>query len=187
MSGNARPVSVPSQRLRRYWDGYGLTHVPYRLLMVTKMLDRSISAQLDQEDGISLAEWRVMANLNRVGASTVTELADQAQVDRAEVSRAARSLEARGLVIKSPHPTSRAKKRISLSSEGADMAGRISSERRAFYGYLLEGLDETQRQMFDDLLLHVATRIEHFEQASTAKGRKKRASAARSLTPEPAP
>ena len=186
MSEKVRPVAVPSQRLRRYWDSYGLTHVPYRLLMVTKMLDRCISVALDQDARISLAEWRVMANVNRLGASTVTELADQAKVDPAEASRAARSLEARGLAIKSPYPGSKAKKRISLTTEGADMARRLSAQRRAFYGYLLEGLDETQRQMFDDLLLHVAMRIEHFEHEAATKG-KEGASAPRPLMSEPAP
>jgi len=164
MSKMVKPVAVPSQRLRRFWDQYGMNHVPFRLLMVAKMMDRSISRQLTQDGEISLAEWRVLANLHRLEMSTVTELADAAQVDRAEVSRAVRSLEARGLVVKATHPASRAKKQLSLSIEGIAIARRIGIERRAFYAYVLEGLDDGQRQLFDDLMLHLATRVERYEQ-----------------------
>src|SRR5882757_8755317 len=88
---------MPSAALRKRWDNYGLLHIPYRLLTLAKMLDRSASATILRGEPLSLAEWRVMANLARLVESTVNAIADDAQVDRAEVSRAVRQLERRGL------------------------------------------------------------------------------------------
>ena len=154
---------TPSAGLRERWDSYGLTHVPYRLLMLARMLDRAASITTRRGGAVTLAEWRVAANLSRLGETTVGALADYALVDRAEVSRASHALEARGLVARRAHPGSKAKKLLRLTEAGEALVEDLGGQRRDFYAYLLDGLDEDQRRQFDDLLLHLAIRVEHYD------------------------
>lgn len=161
-------IDDASEGLRQLWESYGLLHLPFRLLIMAKMLDRLASATILKGEHLTLAEWRVMANLSRTGESSVNALAAATYVDRAEVSRASRSLERHGLVGRGSHPSSKAKRLLRLTQAGREMAERIGRQRRDFYTYLLDGLSDEERQLLDDLLLHLAVRIEQYdrEQAS---------------------
>ena len=156
-------IDEASESLRALWESYGLLHLPYRMLMLTKMLDRLTSSSILPREHLTLAEWRVMANLARTGESTVNALAAAAFVDRAEVSRASRSLEKQGLVARGSHPSSKAKRVLSLTTTGREMATRIGGQRRQFYAYLLDGISEEDRKKVDDMLLHIAIRVEQYE------------------------
>lgn len=162
-SGLTHRIDEASEALRKLWESYGLLHLPFRMLIIAKMLDRLASATILKGEHLTLAEWRVMANLWRTGESTVNALAAFASVDRAEVSRASRALEKHGLIERTSHPSSKAKRLLRLTEAGRVMAARIGGQRREFYSYLLEGLDEEERQKFDDLLLHIAVRIEQYD------------------------
>ncbi|TKD50660.1 MarR family winged helix-turn-helix transcriptional regulator [Sphingomonas baiyangensis] len=152
-----------SDRMRRLWESYGMLHLPYRMMMVTKMLDRVTSAAIQREASLSLAQWRVIANLARLGHSTVNALAEHAHVDRAEVSRSVGALEALGLIQRDAHPASRVKKQLSLTPAGVAMAKQIGRDRRRFYEYLLANFDADEQRVFDRLLLRLAQRIEAYE------------------------
>ncbi len=164
----------PSEKLKRRWGAYGLPHLPLRLLLLAKMLDRTTSSSIQRNTGLTLAEWRVMANLARLGESTVSALADYSLVDPAEVSRAVRKMETRDLVTKTAHPTNRAKKLLALTEQGRALAERTSLDRRAYYAFLMEELDEEQRRLFDDLLLHLAVRVEQFDARAAVSPRRAR-------------
>lgn len=159
-----RRIDEASDSLRNLWGSYGLLHLPFRLLIVAKMLDRTAAVSTLKGEQLTLAEWRVLANLARAGRSTVNMLAAEAFVDRAEVSRASRALERRGLVERHAHPTSKAKRVLRLTEAGRETAERIGGQRRRFYSYLLDGIDERDLQKFDDFLLHIAVRVEQSDQ-----------------------
>lgn len=156
-------IDEASEALRNLWGSYGLLHVPFRLLILAKMLDRLASATILRGEHLTLAEWRVMANLSRTGESTVNALAAASYVDRAEVSRASRALEKHGLLARTQHPTSKAKRLLTLTDAGREMATRIGHQRRDFYSFLLEGLSDDDRRKLDELLLHLAVRMEQYD------------------------
>jgi DNA-binding MarR family transcriptional regulator len=156
-------IDQASDSLRALWESYGLLHLPFRMLILAKMLDRLASSTILYGEHLTLAEWRVMANLARTGQSTVNALASAAYVDRAEVSRASRSLERHGLVARGSHPSSKAKRVLSLTEEGRVMAARIGIQRREFYSYLLDGISEEDREKLNELLLHIAVRVEQYD------------------------
>jgi len=166
MAGGNRDRRNAEQKLHWMGTSDGDVYVPFRLLLVSKMLDRSISAMLLREGQLTLAQWRVLANLRRLGQSSVIALADYAQVDRAEVSRAAAVLERRQLVAREIHPDNRSKLRLTLTETGAKLAEKLAINRRDHYSFLLEGLDDEQRKQFDRLLRHLATRVVEYDQAS---------------------
>ena len=158
-------IEDASEPLRRLWESYGSLHLPYRMLIVAKMLERLASGSILKGERLTLAEWRVMANLLRTGASTVNAIAAEAWVDRAEVSRASRSLEQQGLIERRAHPSSKTRRLLRLSDGGRLTAERIAGQRREFYAWLMAGLGEEECQAFDDVLLHFAVRIERLDQA----------------------
>jgi DNA-binding MarR family transcriptional regulator len=152
-----------SDALRKRWSSYGPRHLPLRLLQLAKMLDRLTSTTFLREHQLTLAEWRVLANLVRMGESTVNVIAAEVLVDRAEVSRASHSLEEQGLIARSSHPTSKAKRLLKPTEQGRALAERIAVGRRKFFFYLLEGLSDEEVAQFDEFLLHIAIRIEQYD------------------------
>lgn len=162
----------PSAWLQELWAEYGMLHLPYRMMMVIKMLDKVTTSAIQREAGLSLAHWRVLAKLAKVGSDSVNNLADRSHVDPAEVSRAARALISMGLVDRNPHPGSRAKKILTLTADGKALAERLGATRRKFYGDLLSGFTESQFAQFDEMLFEIARRTEIAvaqEQAQTTR------------------
>jgi len=150
----------PSEVLARRWRKFGLLHIPYRLLVLGRMLDRRTARTVFDNEQVTLAEWRVLAMLALTNESTINALAADLLVDPAEVSRACATLTKKGLAQRHDHPVNKSRKLVSLTSSGRDAAERIGRERRQFYGYLLEDLDEADRRRFDDFLLHIAIKLE---------------------------
>jgi DNA-binding MarR family transcriptional regulator len=101
------------------WRIGGPERVALRLSFVAKLFDRYLTRQLS-ESGLTVAEWRVMAQLAYADDSTVRELARQAWVDRAEVSRAAASLERKHLLVRHPNTEDKRQPKFSLTQEGRD-------------------------------------------------------------------
>lgn len=99
------------------WRIGGPDHVALRLSFVAKLFDRYLTRQLS-ESGLTVAEWRVMAQLAYADDSTVRELARQAWVDRAEVSRAAASLARKQLLVRHPNADDKRQPRFSLTEAG---------------------------------------------------------------------
>lgn len=91
-AGNAARGVPPS-----YGIG-GLPYFGYRLAVTAKLFDRKFVELLQQHSGLTLPQWRCMAQLGLAEPGTVRSLADGAAVDRAEVSRALARLEKQGLV-----------------------------------------------------------------------------------------
>src|SRR5262245_7527725 len=74
---------------------------------LARLLERRTARMLWDEFRLTLAEWRILAQLSAHSPSTVRDLSIELSVDRAEASRAAASLIARGYVARADHPTDR--------------------------------------------------------------------------------
>ena len=84
------------------WQLFDQVHLPYRILLLAKLLDRATARQLREQDDLTLAEWRVLAHLETLGEASSARIATAAAADRAEVSRAVASLERAGLIVRRP-------------------------------------------------------------------------------------
>ena len=90
--------------LPKMWSLFGADHLPYRLLLLARMIDRQASRQLQQEFDITLAEWRVLAFVCAAGPATASTVGHSGGIDRAEISRAVAKLEGKALVSRQPDP-----------------------------------------------------------------------------------
>ena len=121
------------------WRIGGPDSVAVRLSFVAKLFDRYLTRQLS-ESGLTVAEWRVMAQLSVVAENTVRELASQAWVDRAEVSRAVASLERRGLLVRHANAQDRRSPRFSLTPAGRALGDEFRPRWRTLQKHMADRL-----------------------------------------------
>lgn len=146
--------------LEEAWRIFDARHLPYRLLMLGKMLDRlSVQHVRDQAD-MSLAEWRVLAHLAVMGSKSASEVSAAALVDRAEVSRAVRVLETGGYVNRLDNPRNRKSSLLVLTAQGRAVYDRVHKQRRAFFDSLTADIAKEELVQLDSLLLRMARRAD---------------------------
>jgi DNA-binding MarR family transcriptional regulator len=142
------------------WQLFDQVHLPYRILLLAKLLDRATARQLREEDDLTLAEWRVLAHLETLGEASSARIAAAAAADRAEVSRAVASLEEAGLILRRPDSGNRKRLLLRLTEQGRKVHRAVRAKRVAYFEYLLADLDENERRGLDAALLKIARRVE---------------------------
>jgi DNA-binding MarR family transcriptional regulator len=130
------------------WHLFGQDHLPYRLLLLARMIDRQSAREL-QRFGLSLAEWRVLAFVGSAGPASASKIGKYGEIDRAEISRAVGRLEARGLIERRPDATHRKRFIISPTAAGEALFGEVREERRRFFRGMTEGLSRPDREAMD--------------------------------------
>lgn len=146
--------------LEQAWRVFGTRHLPYRLLMLGKMLDRLSVQHIRDEASLSLAEWRVLVHLAVMGTQSASEVSAAALVDRAEVSRAVHSLEAGGYIVRNDNPRNRRSSLLVLTAQGQAVYDRVNKERRSFFDYLTSDFDQERLEQLDGMLLLIARRAD---------------------------
>jgi DNA-binding MarR family transcriptional regulator len=122
-------------------------YLPYRLSVAAHAVSQLIARAYEERFGISIAQWRILANLAELGASTPQRLGARVAMDKVAVSRAAQDLQQRGLVERRRNPEDGRSHFLALTSQGEDLHGAIAPLALAFERSLLEGWsgDDTRR------------------------------------------
>ena len=103
--------------------------------------------------GVKNTELRILVHLGGQSLA-VNELARRTHVDKAWISRSLRALEARGLVVRTPHPTDARASLVRLSPEGEALVQSFAPLAATRNRRLLAGLDEAEvYRIFDALIL----------------------------------
>lgn len=139
------------------WTLFGAGHLPYRLLLLARMIDRQASRKLQSEFDLSLAEWRVLAFLGVSGPSTAATIGAQGRIDRAEISRAVGALEKKQLAVREPHPTHRRKLIIRPTERGRALFDAVRQERQAFFQSMLATIPAGDGDVVDRSLTAMAS------------------------------
>ena len=140
------------------WRIGGPDYLPYRVTLLAKLLDRCTTRLLQASSGLSVAEWRVLAQLALASpaSASVRQLAEQAWVDRAEVSRAATSLGRRGYVERRENPKDRRSPQLFCSDKGMELYRRVSPSRTDFHRALTQLLGPEQARQMEAAMLVLA-------------------------------
>ena len=131
------------------WRLFGQDHLPYRLLLLARMIDRRSARDL-QRHGLSLAEWRVLAFVGSAGPASASKIGRFGEIDRAEISRAVGRLESRGLVQRRQDENHRKRFIISPTPEGESLFVEVRDERRLFFRAMTEGISPSDRKAMDE-------------------------------------
>lgn len=138
------------------WNAGSPEYLSVRIGLVAKLIERHTARMLSEQFGMTLAEWRVLAQLARVGPLSVRSLACYSWVDRAEVSRAAALLISKKLVGQMPNPADRRSPYFACSAAGQRLYRRIRPTRDAFQQLLQSQIPPAQRDAFLDTLYRMS-------------------------------
>jgi DNA-binding MarR family transcriptional regulator len=161
-------------KVARAWRLGGRDYLPYRITLLAKLLDRWNTRLLQESSGLSVAEWRVLAQLSNASPApaSVRQLAEQAWVDRAEVSRAAASLEKRGHIERKDNPKDKRSPLLYCTEQGRTLARRVSATRREFHKGLTDLLSAEQVEALESAMVVLAKSCIDGLEAGAAKPRR---------------
>ena len=141
------------------WTMFGADHLPHRLLLLAKMLDRESARQLQSGFGLSLAEWRVLAFTCAAGPASAAEVGTAFEADRAEVSRAVAKLVDCGLIQRSTDAANRKRQILNPTGEGQRIFEAVRQQRQAYFLSVMQDLDGAERGLLDAALQKMALRV----------------------------
>lgn len=145
--------------LPRSWSLFGADHLPHRLLLLARMIDRQTARQLQQKFAITLAEWRVLAFVCAAGPASASAIAQAGGIDRAEISRAVAKLEEKGLIGREPDTRNRRKLTLLPTDAGRALFAQIGDDRRAFFRDLLAEVGAHDRAVIEGAMERMAARL----------------------------
>lgn len=134
--------------------------LPYRLVSLSQRISQALSSIYREEFGVSIAEWRILANLAEKGELNPSEIAQQTSMDRARVTRGIKDLRARKCLLKRPDETDQRGYRLRLSSAGVALYGKIVPLALAWENDLLDGLDAAEFRELMRLLDKLSERLD---------------------------
>jgi len=116
-----RPTPQPTKAHLRLQD-----FLPYRLAVTSNLVSRLVARAYQDQFGVTIWEWRVIAILGEGEPMTAQALSDSAAMDKVSVSRAVRTLEARGLVERESNAADRRSRLLRLTADGRRVYDEIA-------------------------------------------------------------
>lgn len=156
----AEPRSGPARRAEG--DGAVLeldNFLPYRLSVLNNLVSRALAEQYQARFGLSIPEWRVMANLGRAAPLSANEVAERTSMDKVKVSRAIARMHGAGLVKRETDPRDNRMSRLQLSTRGKRIYDKIAPMALAWEREFLSVLSESEIAAFDKILGKLDKRI----------------------------
>ena len=138
--------------------------LPYRLAVLAEAVSRSMAAVYRQRFELTRDEWRLLAALAGTGRIQAAEAAQLTTLDKMQSSRALRSLEARQLVSRQTDESDRRHVIVHLLPAGRSLLRQVAPMVLAREAYLLEALDEQEREVLDRALSKLLQRARALQQ-----------------------
>jgi DNA-binding MarR family transcriptional regulator len=132
--------------------------LPYRLAVAAHTVSRALSSIYAERFDLSIAEWRVIANLGRFGPLSAGEIAAKSNLDKPKVTRALKRLADTGQILRAIVQGDRRQSRISLSRKGQGTYRSIAGLAQRWEQHLLAALDADDRRRFDQSLRVIEAR-----------------------------
>jgi len=133
--------------------------LPYRLVSLSQRISHALSAIYREQFDISVAEWRILANLAEKGELNPTEIAQQSSMDKAKVSRAIKELSDRGCVLKRRDEGDNRGYRLRLSQSGLALYHQIVPLALAWEGELLDALNASEYRDLNRIIEKLGRRL----------------------------
>ncbi|HVX72144.1 MAG TPA: MarR family transcriptional regulator [Devosia sp.] len=109
--------------------------------------------------GVTLPQWRVLAQIHKNEGISQVSLAGCIDTDPMTLSGILDRLEKRGLVERYPDPNDSRAKLARLSEDGETLVRTARNVGRELYDTALAGLDEAQRAEITNGLIHIRNNL----------------------------
>lgn len=124
----------------------------YRLSRVQAKLNAQATRLLQREFGITLSQWRVIALVGAAGSTRLSDLAQQAAMDKGLLSRNIKVLIKDGLVQSKENDTDQRVHHLSLTPAGQDLFARVLPVTRTRQSKLRADISDDELQVFRRVL-----------------------------------
>ncbi len=145
------------------------TFLPYRLAVTASFVSRGLSAVYERRFGLSIAEWRILANLGHYGALTAGAIATHSTLDKPKVTRALQRLHARRLVSRKMGRKDRREVTVTLTATGERIYCDIAALALAWEAQLLATLSISERAALLRTLARLEVGAQVLKQAGDAQ------------------
>ena len=133
--------------------------LPYRFAVLSTAISRALGEVYGDRFGLTIADWRILANLGQTGALYAGELAERSSLDKPKVTRALQRMEASGIIIRAIDLEDRRQARLSLTEKGQRMYREVAELAIRWEAELLAPLDEVDRAAFGRVLEKLQSRV----------------------------
>ncbi|MGS2720024.1 MarR family winged helix-turn-helix transcriptional regulator [Paraglaciecola aestuariivivens] len=126
--------------------------VPYRLVNLANKMSQGLSKIYKQSFDISIAEWRVLAQLAQQHKLCAKEVGEITAMDKSKVSRAVKLLQQKGLLSKQTKEQDNRTVYLSLSEQGTELYQQIVPKALEWEAKLFDDLAKDDRQSLLNLI-----------------------------------
>lgn len=144
--------------------------LPYRFAVLSATVSRALSTIYRDRFGLTIPEWRVIANLGRHRSMAANRITELGAMDKAKVSRAVARLVDAELVARAPDPHDNRLVILSLTQEGERVHREIGPLALAWEEELASVLDAEERAVLDRALTKLTERAVQFRRGSDTDG-----------------
>lgn len=132
----------------------------YRLARLHALSGAPVVRLCEGRYGITRREWRLLALLAAQGATSPSELAERAHLDRARTSRAIGSLAAKGLAQRVARPGDARRAVVQVTARGQSLHDEMFPQVAAINRAVLAALDEPLLVALDEALQRLTVQAE---------------------------
>jgi DNA-binding MarR family transcriptional regulator len=159
-----RPSRTPEHDLqagdRLHLDRF----VPYRLSVLTNTVSMLIARAYEQEFGLSIPEWRIVAVLARYPDLSAVEVAERTAMDKVAVSRAVSRLLARRRITRGFDKGDKRRSILRLSASGQSVYRKVAPLALRYEEELLDALSTAERRVLARLIGRLTERAREMAQ-----------------------
>lgn len=124
----------------------------YRLSSVSRRVAAACADVYLTEFGLSVSEWRLMAQIGRFGTISAKDVAEKISMDRVSISRAAAKCLAETLIQEKPSLTDRRSKVLSFTPKGRALYKRVIPRACELANLIEAGLTKAEAKVLKALL-----------------------------------
>lgn len=124
----------------------------FRLSSVSRRVASACADVYFAEFGLSVPEWRLMAQIGRFGSISAKDIAEKISMDRVAISRAAGKCLAEGLIQERFSATDRRSKVLSFTPKGKALYKRVIPRACELANLIEAGLSKREAKMLKTLL-----------------------------------
>jgi DNA-binding MarR family transcriptional regulator len=146
--------------------------LPFRLAVLSTAISRGLAEVYGDRFQLTIADWRILANLGHAGALYAGELAERSSLDKPKVTRALQRMEAAGVIVRAVDLEDRRQARLSLTDKGRKMYGEVAKIALAWEKDLLSPLAPEDRQALERVLGQLHARVGEMRRTYAASHQK---------------
>lgn len=137
--------------------------IAYRMANFAKMVSDSCAHIYEDEFGLTIPEWRILARLAENERMNAKDIGDITFMDKSKVSRAVKQMDDKGLLQKEKDPNDNRAYYLSLSEQGQTLYYQIVPKAREWEDSLINALTAAEYRDFVNVVEKLEKRLEVME------------------------